>query len=196
MFFNQNIPKGFIWFFSSRRYRSQGIAADKTVDGTFYLLLDLMTFFDEYHAGHVDRAYDVSSSPIIQVTSQSLESFNRRYVLPTLQGDGTAEAAPTQSGERGGESGGLQELQRRGAFDTGSLSKSEFLEMVGDSPHFHGVLQVRHNLSEVLLATMNILFTQHKRLKGATTGTPGRLQRTMEDRDMVRGSCQPPDNKK
>lgn len=56
-----------------------------------------------------------------------------------------------------------------------------------DLLHFRCVLQVRHNLSEVLLATMNILFTQHKRLKGATTGTPGRLQRTMEDRDMVRG---------
>lgn len=48
--------------FFLRRYRSQGIAADKTVDSTFYLLLDLMTFFDEYHAGHVDKAYDVSLS--------------------------------------------------------------------------------------------------------------------------------------
>lgn len=48
------------------RYRSQGIAADKSVDSTFYLLLDLMTFFDEYHAGHVDRAYDVSTALIIQ----------------------------------------------------------------------------------------------------------------------------------
>lgn len=47
-------------------------------------------------------------------------------------------------------------------------------------------LQVRHNLSEVLLATMNILFTQYKRLKGTPAGTPGRPQRTMEDRDMVR----------
>lgn len=52
------------WFmsFSSCRYRSQGIAADKSIDSTFYLLLDLMTFFDEYHAGHVDRAYDVSAT--------------------------------------------------------------------------------------------------------------------------------------
>lgn len=46
--------------------------------------------------------------------------------------------------------------------------------------------QVRHNLSEVLLATMNILFTQYKRLKGAAAGTPGRPQRTLEDRDTVR----------
>ncbi len=46
--------------------------------------------------------------------------------------------------------------------------------------------QIRHNLSEVLLATMNILFTQYKRLKGAAAGTPGRPQRTLEDRDMVK----------
>lgn len=49
-------------FFSLCRYRSQGVAGDKSVDSTFYLLLDLMTFFDEYHAGHVDRAYDVSAT--------------------------------------------------------------------------------------------------------------------------------------
>lgn len=48
--------------FSLCRYRSQGVAGDKSVDSTFYLLLDLMTFFDEYHAGHVDRAYDVSAA--------------------------------------------------------------------------------------------------------------------------------------
>lgn len=42
------------------RYRSQGVAAEMSVNSTFYLLLDLMTFFDEYHAGHIDRAYDVS----------------------------------------------------------------------------------------------------------------------------------------
>lgn len=41
------------------RYRTHGIAGEKSVDSTFYLLLDLMTFFDEYHAGHIDRAYDV-----------------------------------------------------------------------------------------------------------------------------------------
>lgn len=53
-----------------------------------------------------------------------------------------------------------------------------------NNAHPHS-LQVRHNLSEVLLATMNILFTQYKRLKGVTAGTPGRQQRTLEDRDLV-----------
>lgn len=48
--------------FPSCRYRCQGITAEKSIDSTFYLLLDLMTFFDEYHAGHVDRAYDVSAA--------------------------------------------------------------------------------------------------------------------------------------
>lgn len=48
------------------------------------------------------------------------------------------------------------------------------------------ITQVRHNLSEVLLATINILFTQHKRLKGVPAGTPGRSQRNVEDKDMVR----------
>lgn len=44
----------------SFRYRAQGVSANKFVDSTFYLLLDLITFFDEYHSGHIDRAFDVS----------------------------------------------------------------------------------------------------------------------------------------
>ncbi|MBW01841.1 Nuclear pore complex protein Nup93, partial [Eschrichtius robustus] len=87
----------------AERYRAQGISANKFVDSTFYLLLDLITFFDEYHSGHIDRAFDV-----------------------------------------------------------------------------------RHNLSEVLLATMNILFTQFKRLKGTSPSSASRPQRVIEDRDSVR----------
>uniref|UniRef100_A0A8D3BZ60 Nuclear pore complex protein Nup93 n=1 Tax=Scophthalmus maximus TaxID=52904 RepID=A0A8D3BZ60_SCOMX len=117
----------------AERYRSQGVAGDKSVDSTFYLLLDLMTFFDEYHAGHVDRAYDV---------------MERLKLLP--------------------------------------LSQDSVEERVAAFRNFSD--EVRHNLSEVLLATMNILFTQYKRLKGPA-GTPGRPQRTIEDRDMVRSIC-------
>uniref|UniRef100_A0AAQ5YW37 Nuclear pore complex protein Nup93 n=1 Tax=Amphiprion ocellaris TaxID=80972 RepID=A0AAQ5YW37_AMPOC len=116
----------------AERYRAQGIAGEKSVDSTFYLLIDLMTFFDEYHAGHVDRAYDV---------------MERLKLLP--------------------------------------LSQDSVEERVAAFRNFSD--EVRHNLSEVLLATMNILFTQYKRLKGAPAGTPGRPQRTIEDRDMVRG---------
>ncbi|KAJ0069582.1 hypothetical protein NL108_010406, partial [Boleophthalmus pectinirostris] len=111
------------------RYRSQGISGEKSVDSTFYLLLDLMTFFDEYHAGHIDRAYDV---------------MERLKLLP--------------------------------------LSQDSVEERVAAFRNFSD--EVRHNLSEVLLATMNILFTQYKRLKGAPAGTPGRSQRTIDDRDV------------
>ncbi|MBN3311040.1 NUP93 protein, partial [Amia calva] len=112
----------------AERYRTHGIAGEKSVDSTFYLLLDLITFFDEYHAGHIDRAYDV---------------MERLKLVPLSQDSVEARVA---------------------AFRNFSD-------------------EVRHNLSEVLLATMNILFTQYKRLKGAGAATPGRLQRSMEDRD-------------
>lgn len=45
--------------------------------------------------------------------------------------------------------------------------------------------QIRQNLSEVLLATMNILYTQYKRLKGSGSSTVGRQQRVLEDKDSV-----------
>eukprot|EP00063_Salmo_salar_P004718 XP_013979553.1 PREDICTED: nuclear pore complex protein Nup93 isoform X2 [Salmo salar] len=112
----------------AERYRTQGVAGEKSADSTFYLLLDLMTFFDEYHAGNIDRAYDV---------------MERLKLVP--------------------------------------LSQDSVEERVAAFRNFSD--EVRHNLSEVLLATMNILFTQCKRLKGATAGTPGRPQRSIEDRD-------------
>uniref|UniRef100_A0A673MAM9 Nuclear pore complex protein Nup93 n=1 Tax=Sinocyclocheilus rhinocerous TaxID=307959 RepID=A0A673MAM9_9TELE len=115
----------------AERYRTNGIAGEKSVDSTFYLLLDLMTFFDEYHAGHIDRSYDV---------------IERLKLVP--------------------------------------LSQDSVEERVAAFRNFSD--EIRHNLSEVLLATMNILFTQYKRLKGAAAGTPGRPQRTLEDRDMVK----------
>uniref|UniRef100_A0A8C8FB30 Nuclear pore complex protein Nup93 n=1 Tax=Oncorhynchus tshawytscha TaxID=74940 RepID=A0A8C8FB30_ONCTS len=112
----------------AERYRTQGVAGEKSVDSTFYLLLDLMTFFDEYHVGHIDQAYDV---------------MERLKLVP--------------------------------------LSQDSVEERVAAFRNFSD--EVRHNLSEVLLATMNILFMQYKRLKGATAGAPGRPQRSMEDRD-------------
>uniref|UniRef100_A0A8C7C6C6 Nuclear pore complex protein Nup93 n=1 Tax=Oncorhynchus kisutch TaxID=8019 RepID=A0A8C7C6C6_ONCKI len=115
----------------AERYRTQGVAGEKSVDSTFYLLLDLMTFFDEYHVGHIDQAYDV---------------MERLKLVP--------------------------------------LSQDSVEERVAAFRNFSD--EVRHNLSEVLLATMNILFMQYKRLKGATAGASGRPQRSMEDRDSVR----------
>ncbi|MGH0132388.1 UNVERIFIED_CONTAM: hypothetical protein FKN15_049214, partial [Acipenser sinensis] len=112
----------------AERYRTQGISSEKLIDSTFYLLLDLITFFDEYHAAHVDRAYDV---------------MERLKLVP--------------------------------------LSQDSVEERVTAFINFSD--EVRHNLSEVLLATMNILFTQYKRLKGTTPASPARPQRALEDRD-------------
>ncbi|XP_069757463.1 nuclear pore complex protein Nup93 isoform X4 [Narcine bancroftii] len=112
----------------AERYRNQGIATAKSVDSTFYLLLDLITFFDEYHSGNIDRAFDIMEK--LKLVPLSQESVEERVT----------------------------------AFKNFSD-------------------EIRHNLSEVLLATMNILFTQYKRLKGTSPATPVRPQRVMEDRD-------------
>ncbi|KAJ7415360.1 Nuclear pore complex protein Nup93 [Pitangus sulphuratus] len=112
----------------AERYKAQGISAKKSIDSTFYLLLDLITFFDEYHAGHVDRAFDI---------------IERLKLVP--------------------------------------LSQDCVKERVAAFRNFSD--EIKHNLSEVLLATMNILFTKYKRMKGASPTTPARPQRVMEDRD-------------
>ncbi|OXB54209.1 hypothetical protein ASZ78_013970, partial [Callipepla squamata] len=112
----------------AERYKAQGISAKKSIDSTFYLLLDLITFFDEYHAGHIDRAFDI---------------IERLKLVP--------------------------------------LSQDCVEERVAAFRNFSD--EIRHNLSEVLLATMNILFTQYKRMKGTSPATPGRPQRVIEDRD-------------
>uniref|UniRef100_A0A8C3NTU9 Nuclear pore complex protein Nup93 n=1 Tax=Cyanoderma ruficeps TaxID=181631 RepID=A0A8C3NTU9_9PASS len=112
----------------AERYKAQGITAKKSIDSTFYLLLDLITFFDEYHAGHVDRAFDI---------------IERLKLVP--------------------------------------LSQDCVKERVAAFRNFSD--EIKHNLSEVLLATMNILFTKYKRMKGTSPTTPARPQRVMEDRD-------------
>ncbi|KAI1235460.1 hypothetical protein IHE44_0002324 [Lamprotornis superbus] len=112
----------------AERYKAQGISAKKSIDSTFYLLLDLITFFDEYHAGHVDRAFDI---------------IERLKLVP--------------------------------------LSQDCVKERVAAFRNFSD--EIKHNLSEVLLATMNILFTKYKRMKGTSPTTPARPQRVMEDRD-------------
>ena len=44
------------------RYRALGHTASQSRISTFFLLLDLMHFFDLYHAGQLDFALDVSST--------------------------------------------------------------------------------------------------------------------------------------
>lgn len=73
-----------------------------------------MTFFDEYHAGHVDRAYDVSTDLSLKTLSNpNMNRFAHNKMLMSVSpsGDGAFEAPPSQSGQRGGASGCVQELQ-------------------------------------------------------------------------------------
>uniref|UniRef100_A0A6J0UU95 Nuclear pore complex protein Nup93 n=2 Tax=Pogona vitticeps TaxID=103695 RepID=A0A6J0UU95_9SAUR len=112
----------------AERYKAQGISTKKAIDSTFYLLLDLITFFDEYHAGHIDKAFDI-------IEQLKLVPLSQEYVE-----------------------------ERVAAFRNFSD-------------------EIRQNLSEVLLATMNILFNQYKRLKGTGPATPARPSRAIEDRD-------------
>ncbi|XP_062817670.1 nuclear pore complex protein Nup93 isoform X2 [Anolis carolinensis] len=112
----------------AERYKAHGISTTKPVNSTFFLLLDLITFFDEYHAGHIDKAFDI---------------IERLKLVP--------------------------------------LSQEYVEERVAAFRNFSD--EIRQNLSEVLLATMNILFTQYKRLKGTSPATPARPPRVVEDRD-------------
>ncbi|XP_060644058.1 nuclear pore complex protein Nup93 isoform X2 [Anolis sagrei] len=112
----------------AERYKAQGISTTKPVNSTFFLLLDLITFFDEYHAGHIDKAFGI---------------IERLKLVP--------------------------------------LSQEYVEERVAAFRNFSD--EIRQNLSEVLLATMNILFTQYKRLKGTSPATPARPPRVVEDRD-------------
>jgi nuclear pore complex protein Nup93 len=45
------------------RYKAQGHTASRQLSQTFYLLLDIMQFFDHYHAKRIDVALDVSTTP-------------------------------------------------------------------------------------------------------------------------------------
>ncbi|CAH2324545.1 nuclear pore complex Nup93 isoform X1 [Pelobates cultripes] len=114
----------------AERYRTQGISAEKSINSTFYLLLDLMTFFDEYHAGHIDLAYNI---------------IEKLKLVP--------------------------------------FSQDSVDERVTSFRNFSD--EIRHNLSEVLLATMNILCTQYKRLKGSGPSSLGHPQRVLEERHSV-----------
>jgi len=42
------------------RYRAQGHEGNRANTSTFFLLLDLLTFFDYYHVGNMDEALTVS----------------------------------------------------------------------------------------------------------------------------------------
>ena len=43
------------------RYADQAVSGNQATTKSFHLLLDLMTFFDQYHARDMDRALTVST---------------------------------------------------------------------------------------------------------------------------------------
>lgn len=106
-----------------------------------------MTFFDEYHAGHVDRAYDVSAAAAqvqrLTRTVQEMIAVKERvtkmqgHVLQgdtvslscCLSGDGAFKASPAQPGQRRGESRCVQELQRRGGINAREMCLQKKTEL-------------------------------------------------------------------
>ncbi|ETE66056.1 Nuclear pore complex protein Nup93 [Ophiophagus hannah] len=173
----------------AERYKAQGISTKKPVDSTFYLLLDLITFFDEYHAGHIDRAFD--SQPRAQRVTVTLQPGETclQQIFPFLipadsscspkrQAQGTSSCKASPSNNKLEKYLSLQIIEQ---LKLVPLSQEYVEERVAAFRHFSD--EIRHNLSEVLLATMNILFTQYKRLKCASPATPARPTRVIEDRD-------------
>ncbi|KAG9509062.1 Nuclear pore complex protein Nup93, partial [Fragariocoptes setiger] len=101
------------------RYCEPNINAPRDTAGTFYLLLDLMTFFNYYHNGQDNEA---------------LDTIQKLNLLPFITGE--------------------VELKAR-----------EF------SKH---PAEIRRNIAEILLATMNILHAMYKQAK-ATAATSARM---------------------
>ncbi|CAH3176978.1 unnamed protein product [Porites lobata] len=58
----------------AQRYRTLGHTASQSRISTFYLLLDLMQFFDLFHAGQLDTAFDVMRKlKLVPLGSESVE---------------------------------------------------------------------------------------------------------------------------
>ena len=58
----------------AKRYRSNGFKA--TDEGSFFLLLDLMTFFDLFHSKKLDEALDIISKiKIIPLAQSEIDSM-------------------------------------------------------------------------------------------------------------------------
>lgn len=113
------------------RYKSSEQAASKEAMGTFYLLLDLMSFFDQYHANKLQEALDI---------------IQRLRLIP-FQSEDVEE--------------------RVGAF-----------RLYSD--------EIRKNLPDILLATMNILYTQCKNAKNsAGRGSPIAIQDNAKSEEYI-----------
>ncbi|RMX42686.1 hypothetical protein pdam_00011867 [Pocillopora damicornis] len=98
----------------AQRYRTSGHSASQSRIGTFFLLLDLMQFFDLYHAGQHDTALDVMQK--LRLVPLGIEAVEERVTAFRQYND-----------------------------------------------------EIRRNLPDVLLATMNILYTKYR---NARVGRP------------------------
>jgi nuclear pore complex protein Nup93 len=67
----------------AQRYRALNIEVSRTASTTFYLQLDLMTFFDLYHSGNHERAYSVMQDlkilPLAEETVEQKVALFRSY---------------------------------------------------------------------------------------------------------------------
>lgn len=110
----------------AQRYRTLGHSASQSRISTFFLLLDLMQFFDLYHAGQQDTALDVMHKlRLVPLGSEAVE-------------------------------------ERVAAF-----------RQYND--------EIRRNLPDVLLATMNILYTKYRNTRGSGQSPLAGSQRNLRD---------------
>ncbi|PIK35818.1 putative nuclear pore complex protein [Apostichopus japonicus] len=111
----------------AERYQMQAVTGSRANTRSFYLLLDLMTFFDQYHAQEHDQA---------------LETINRLQVIALT----------------------------RDTVDDRVTSFKQYTD------------EIRRNLPDILLATMNILCSKYRSIRSNTTQSPrGRLGSRPED---------------
>ena len=69
----------------AERYKQHGHRASRQLSQTFFLLLDIMQFFDHYHSKRIDVAYDVSENSRDVVCTET--------VMAGLQYDKTCECS-------------------------------------------------------------------------------------------------------
>uniref|UniRef100_A0A8B9J127 Nuclear pore complex protein Nup93 n=1 Tax=Amazona collaria TaxID=241587 RepID=A0A8B9J127_9PSIT len=85
----------------AERYKAQGISAKKSIDSTFCLLLGLIVFFDEYHAGHIARTFDVSFKSVtlsaaLHNLSEVLLTIMNIFFTQYKRMKGTSPATPAR----------------------------------------------------------------------------------------------------
>ncbi|XP_058967670.1 nuclear pore complex protein Nup93 [Pocillopora verrucosa] len=110
----------------AQRYRTSGHSASQSRIGTFFLLLDLMQFFDLYHAGQHDTALDVMQK--LRLVPLGIEAVEERVTAFRQYND-----------------------------------------------------EIRRNLPDVLLATMNILYTKYRNARGSGQSPLTGSQRNLRD---------------